>query len=57
MTDQEDTQATEPASPERAGDVATATGREDDRNDQTDGPAAPDPTATDPDAEDVPEAD
>ncbi len=57
MTDQEDTQATEPASPERAGDIATATGREDDRNEQADGSPAPDPTETDGDAEDVPGAD
>ncbi len=56
MTDQ-DTQATEPASPERAGDVATSTGRDDDRNEQADGSPAPDPTDGDGDAEDVPGAD
>ncbi len=57
MTDQEDTQATEPARPERAGDVAISTGRDDDRNEQAEGSPAPDPTAAGGDAEDVPEAD
>ena len=55
MTDQEDTQATEPARPERAGDVATTNGRKDDRNEEAAGSPAPDPTETD--GEDVPEAD
>ena len=54
MTDQ-DTQATEPARPERAADVATTNGREDDRNEQAEGSPAPDPTTAD--NEDVPDAD
>ena len=54
MTDQ-DTQATEPARPERATEVATGNGRKDDRNDEIDASPAPDPTDTD--SEEVPEAD
>ena len=54
MTDQ-DTQATEPARPERAADVATTEGREDDRNEEADGSPAPDPT--EPADDEVPEAD
>jgi hypothetical protein len=57
MTDQEDTRATEPASPDRAATVASESGREDDRNEQAAGSPAPDPAETAGDADDVPEAD
>ena len=57
MTEQEDTQATEPANPDRAAEVAVGTGRRDDRNEQTGGPPEPDPTDAPSDAGDVPEAD
>jgi|tagenome__1003787_1003787.scaffolds.fasta_scaffold20693169_2 hypothetical protein len=55
--DDQDTQATEPASPERAAEVATESGRDDNRNDEVEGSPVPDPTATDSGADDIPDAD
>ena len=52
----EGTRATEPTEPDRAEQVATGDGREDDRNEPAGSPV-PDPTADDTGADDVPDAD
>jgi hypothetical protein len=57
MTNRHSSRPTEPASPDRAADVAAADGREDDRNDVIDQSPVPDPAAEDADAGDDPQAD
>ena len=55
--DDQNTQVTEPASPDRAADVAVSEGRTDNRNDEVEGSPVPDPTEGDTNAEDIPDAD
>jgi hypothetical protein len=57
MTDQEDTQATEPTTADRAEQKAREAGHGAGRDDSAPGTPAPDPTADASDAEDVPDAD
>ena len=55
--DDQNTRATEPASADRAAEVASGSGRRDDRNEEAAGSPAPDPTDAESNAEDVPGAD
>jgi hypothetical protein len=57
MTDRHPSPPTEPASPDRAAEVAAGDGREDDRNDVIDQSPVPDPEAESEDAVDDPQAD
>jgi len=55
--DDQDTQATEPTTADRAEEKAREAGHGDGRDDEASGSAAPDPTRGDADADDVPGAD
>jgi hypothetical protein len=55
--DDQDTQATEPATADRAEEKAREAGDGARRDDEASGSAAPDPTTADADADDVPGAD
>ena len=57
MTNRDTEQVTEPASPERAAEVATPEGREDDRNRELDQSPVPDPEEKDSGTTDDPQAD
>jgi hypothetical protein len=57
MAEQDTEAPTTETSPGRAEEVADASPREDDRNDEAGGSPVPDPTEDDTTAEDVPDAD
>jgi hypothetical protein len=57
MADQDTEAPATDTAPDRAEQVASGTGREDDRNDTVDDSPVPDPTSGDTDTEDIPEAD